>query len=101
MKDTEEYTELSATDQAFLEIMDQFEDPKCESNHGSEGRGLFSDVGTECTVKVVARKSVSCTGLSFNICASSLMYNTLIINSPKAMCKCGLPCSVCWSVDIT
>lgn len=97
MKDTEEYTELSI----FLEIMEQFEEPKCESNHSSGGGGLYGNIGTECSIKVVGRKTVSHSRYTFNICASSLVYNTLIMNDPIARCKCGETCGDCWSIDLT
>lgn len=65
---------------------------KCKSSHDDEKN-------LKCSVTVVGRKIVSCSGKDFLICQNSYTYNTQAIADTKIMCaKCHKPLRECWRV---
>lgn len=82
---------MTETRETTLELtwLTDMDEPACEMNHKNI---------TECTIHVVARKTVTCQGWSFNVCHASYTYNRDVMTAGYPCDKCHRPCDQCWRI---
>jgi hypothetical protein len=64
------------------------DEPECQAEHTQ----------SECTIHVVARKTVTCQGWSFNVCHASYTYNRDVMTAGYPCDRCHRACDECWRV---
>lgn len=90
--------QASSETEVTLDALTLESEPKCQSSHESDDL-WYPDLGSVCSIRVVARKILSCENYSFLICVNSYQWNLAVINDPDAYCEgCDRHCSECWKV---
>ena len=72
---------------------------RCQSDHSPEDLEDGEPIcGEYCSIKVVARKRVPCSGLDFLICENSRIWNEWWIGEHAECGGCGRDLALCWTI---